>query len=223
MASGACPGTGEREARRWWKLLAGVIAMMAIANLQYAWTLFTIPLTQALHVKLSAVQITFTLFILTETWLVPFEGYLVDRLGARLIVTLGGILVGVSWVGSGMVHSLGALYLVYSVGGVGAGAVYGACVGTALNWFPAHRGLAAGAPAGAYGVGPALTVLPIQRMIANSGYEAAFIVWGIIQGIVVVAAAQFMVAPPKGWKKSRQPAADVARETARHAPALRYG
>lgn len=200
MASGASPGTGERVGRRWWRLLAGVIAMMAIANLQYAWTLFTIPLTQALNVKLSAVQITFTLFILTETWLVPFEGYLVDRLGARLIVTWGGILVGVSWVGSGMVHSLGALYLVYSVGGIGAGAVYGACVGTALKWFPDHRGLAAGATAGAYGFGTALTVLPIQRMIANSGYEAAFIVWGIIQGIVVVAAAQFMVAPPKGWK-----------------------
>src|SRR5216683_2400572 len=200
MASGASPGTGERVGRRWWRLLAGVIAMMAIANLQYAWTLFTIPLTQALNVKLSAVQITFTLFILTETWLVPFEGYLVDRLGARLIVTWGGILVGMSWVGSGMVHSLGALYLVYSVGGIGAGAVYGACVGTALKWFPDHRGLAAGATAGAYGFGTALTVLPIQRMIANSGYEAAFIAWGIIQGIVVVAAAQFMVAPPKGWK-----------------------
>ncbi len=198
MASGASPGTGERVGRRWWRLLAGVIAMMAIANLQYAWTLFTIPLTQALNVKLSAVQITFTLFILTETWLVPFEGYLVDRLGARLIVTWGGILVGMSWVGSGMVHSLGALYLVYSVGGIGAGAVYGACVGTALKWFPDHRGLAAGATAGAYGFGTALTVLPIQRMIANSGYEAAFITWGIIQGIVVVAAAQFMVAPPKG-------------------------
>jgi OFA family oxalate/formate antiporter-like MFS transporter len=131
---------------------------------------------------------------------VPFEGYLVDRLGARLIVTWGGILVGISWVGSGMVTSLGALYLVYAVGGVGAGAVYGACVGTALKWFPDHRGLAAGATAGAYGFGTALTVLPIQRMIANSGYETAFIVWGIIQGIVVVAAAQFMVAPPKGWK-----------------------
>ena len=125
-----------RVGNRWGKLVAGVIAMMAIANLQYAWTLFTVPLTKALDAKLSSVQITFTLFILVETWLVPFEGYLVDRFGARLIVTLGGILVGVGWVGSGLVNSLPALYFVYAVGGLGAGAVYGACVGTALKWFP---------------------------------------------------------------------------------------
>jgi OFA family oxalate/formate antiporter-like MFS transporter len=186
--------------KRWWELAAGVVAMMAIANLQYAWTLFTVPLTQALGVKLSAVQVTFTLFILVETWLVPFEGYLVDRLGARLIVTLGGILVGIGWIGSGLVHSLMGLYLTYCIGGLGAGAVYGACVGTALKWFPDHRGLAAGATAGAYGFGTALTVLPIQAMIGNSGYQSAFIVWGIVQGIVVIVAAQFLVAPPPGWK-----------------------
>jgi MFS transporter, OFA family, oxalate/formate antiporter len=194
------PVNEGRVVNRWWKLAAGVIAMMAIANLQYAWTLFTVPLTKSLNAKLSAVQITFTVFILVETWLVPFEGYLVDKVGARLIVTLGGVLVGVGWVGSGMVHSLGALYVIYAIGGLGAGAVYGACVGTALKWFPDRRGLAAGATAGAYGFGTALTVIPIQRMIANSGYESAFIVWGIIQGVVVIIAAQFMMAPPKGWK-----------------------
>jgi OFA family oxalate/formate antiporter-like MFS transporter len=187
-------------ANRWWRLTAGVIAMMAIANLQYAWTLFTIPLTKELGVKLSAVQLTFTLFILTETWLVPFEGYLVDRIGARLIVSLGGILVGFGWIASGMVHSLTGLYIVYCIGGLGAGAVYGACVGTALKWFPDHRGLAAGATAGAYGFGTALTVLPIQYMINTSGYRSAFIIWGIVQGIVVILAAQFLVAPPSGWK-----------------------
>src|SRR5207244_11950659 len=84
---------------RWWQLGAGIGAMMAIANLQYAWTLFTVPLTQSLHATLSAVQVAFTLFILTETWLVPFEGYLVDRLGARLIVTAGSVLVGLGWIG----------------------------------------------------------------------------------------------------------------------------
>lgn len=185
---------------RRWQLGAGIVAMMAIANLQYAWTLFTVPLTRSLHATLSAVQVAFTLFILTETWLVPFEGYLVDRLGARLIVTVGGVLVGASWIGSGSAETLGALYGWYTLGGIGAGAVYGACVGTALKWFPDRRGLAAGATAGAYGFGTALTVLPIQRMIADSGYQTAFIVWGVVQGVVVLGAAQFMAAPPEGWR-----------------------
>src|SRR5260370_2808363 len=99
-----------------------------------------------------------------------------------------------SWVGSGMVHSLGALYLVYSVGGIGAGAGYGACVGTALKWFPDHRGLAAGATAGAYGFGTALTLLPIQRLISNRCSGAAFIAWGFHHAIPLVTSAHFMSA-----------------------------
>lgn len=160
----------EHIVNRWWQLIACIVAMMAIANLQYAWTLFTIPLTKSLGATLSAVQIAFTLLILTETWLVPFEGYLVDRIGARLVVTAGGILVGVSWIWSGLAQSLHSLYLAYALGGIGAGAVYGACVGMALKWFPDRRGLAAGLTAGSYGFGTALTVLPINRMIMNGGY-----------------------------------------------------
>jgi OFA family oxalate/formate antiporter-like MFS transporter len=185
--------------------------MMAVANLQYAWTLFTIPISKAMGVKLSAVQLAFTIFILLETWLVPFEGWLIDKLGARLVVTVGGLMVGLSWIGSGMVTSLGGLYFWYGFGGVGAGAVYGACMGQALKWFPDRRGLAAGATAGSYGFGTALTVLPIQAMIGSSGYQSAFIVWGIIQGLVVIGVSQFMLAPPEGWKPANwKPVALVA-------------
>ncbi len=195
------PATDEKHVpKRGWQLAGCIVMMMAIANLQYAWTLFTIPISKAMGVKLSAVQLAFTIFILLETWLVPFEGWLIDKLGARLVVTVGGLMVGLSWIGSGMVTTLGGLYFWYGFGGVGAGAVYGACMGQALKWFPDRRGLAAGATAGSYGFGTALTVLPIQAMIGSSGYQSAFIVWGIIQGLVVMGVSQFMLAPPDGWK-----------------------
>ena len=190
----------KRVPKRGWQLAGCVVMMMAIANLQYAWTLFTIPISKAMGVKLSAVQLAFTIFILLETWLVPFEGWLIDKLGARLIVSVGGLMVGLSWIGSGMVTSLGGLYFWYGFGGVGAGAVYGACMGLALKWFPDRRGLAAGMTAGSYGFGTALTVLPIQAMIGSSGYQSAFILFGIIQGLVVMGVSQFMLAPPDGWK-----------------------
>lgn len=191
--------TSARIINRWLQLLACVLAMMAIANLQYAWTLFTLPLAQSLNAKLSVVQLAFTFFILAETWLVPLEGYLIDRFGARIVVALGGVLVGVAWVGSGLADTVAELYFWYTIGGVGAGAVYGASIGTALKWFPDRRGLAAGLAAGAYGFGTALTVLPIQRMIDAGGYRTAFITWGCIQGVVVIVAAQFLVKPPAGW------------------------
>ena len=112
---------GGGAVNRWWQMVAAVIAMMAIANLQYAWTLFTTPLTQSLGATLAAVQVAFAAFVLAETWLVPFEGALVDHFGPRAIIMVGGVLVGLGWIGSGLTSSLGGLYFWYVVGGIGAG------------------------------------------------------------------------------------------------------
>ena len=189
----------SRIVNRWAQLVAGIFAMMAVANLQYAWTLFTKPIQTHLHVSLTAVQWTFALFIALETWLVPFEGYLVDRLGPRIMLGFGAVAVALGWIMSGRAETLGSLYLWYAVGGIGAGIVYGGTIGNALKWFPDHRGLAVGLTAGAYGIGTALTVAPIDKMIRASGYQHTFIVWGIIQGFVVIAAALFLAKPPVGW------------------------
>ncbi len=189
----------SRVVNRWVQLLAGIVAMMAIANLQYAWTLFTKPLTVSLHTTLAAVQVAFAAFVLAETWLVPFEGYLVDRIGPRVMIAIGGVLVGVGWVGAGRALSVRELIVYYTLGGVGAGVVYGGTIGNALKWFPDYRGLCVGLTAGAYGVGTALTIAPIARMMRTSGYAHTFVTWGIIQGIVVLVAAAFIVRPPAGW------------------------
>jgi OFA family oxalate/formate antiporter-like MFS transporter len=202
--------TEPKIVNRWVQMIAGIIAMMAIANLQYAWTLFTKPLTTNLHATLAAVQVAFAAFILCETWLVPFEGYLIDLLGPRLVIGIGGLLVGAGWVGSGYATTTTGLYIWYAIGGIGAGAVYGGCTGNVLKWFPDHRGLCAGIVSGAYGIGTAITVAPIESMIKARGYQHAFIFWGILQGIIVFAAAMLIVAPPKGWlPKNWKPVARV--------------
>lgn len=173
--------------------------MLAIANLQYAWTLFTTDITKGFHARLDQVQWTLTFFIIAQTVLFPINAYLVDRFGPRLIVTLASLLVAVGWVGSGLVNSLPALYAVYAIGGVGAGGVYSACVGVAMKWFPDRRGLCVGVVAGSYGFGTALTALPISYLIEHNGYRTAFIVFGAMQGLVVLVAAQFLRMPPAGW------------------------
>jgi OFA family oxalate/formate antiporter-like MFS transporter len=199
---------------RWVQMCASIVAMMAIANLQYAWTLFTKPLTSSLHATLAAVQIAFAAFIFCETWLVPFEGYLIDRIGPRLVIGIGGLLVGASWIGCGYSYTTTGLYIWYAIGGIGAGAVYGGCSGNVLKWFPDHRGLCTGIVSGAYGIGTAVTVAPIEKMIKRSGYQHAFIFCGIVQGIIVTVAAMFIVAPPRGWiPKTWKPVARVHQVT----------
>jgi MFS transporter, OFA family, oxalate/formate antiporter len=191
--------TSGFDSSRWFKLAACIAAMMAIANLQYAWTLFTTPLMGSMNASLAAVQWAFTAFVIAQTGLVPINGYLVDRFGPRVVVSIAAFLVGVSWVGAGMANSLAELYAAYAVGGIGAGAVYGATVGLAMKWFPDRRGLCVGMVAGSFGFGTALTIVPISRMIESSGYRSAFIMWGLVQGVVVLVAAQFLAMPPPGW------------------------
>ena len=180
---------------RWWQLILGVVCMTMIANLQYGWTLFVNPIEDKHHWGLPAIQVAFTIFVLIETWLVPLEGYLVDRFGPKLVGVVSGVLVALAWVINANANSLAMLYLGAVVGGIGGGGVYGACVGNALKWFPDRRGLAAGITAMGYGAGSALTVYPIANMIQAHGYEAAFLKFGIVQGTVVFLVAWLLRAP----------------------------
>lgn len=179
----------------WIQLVAGVICMAMIANLQYGWTIFVGPIDAKYHWGKAAIQGTFTLFILLETWLVPFEAYLADRFGPRLLVMIGGVMIGFSWVLFSWATTLTALYVGGMIGGVGTGLVYGTCIGNALKWFQARRGLAAGVTAAGFGAGAALTVLPLTHTLSSRGYEATFFRFGILQGAVVLLAALALKKP----------------------------
>jgi len=182
---------------RWIQLFLGIICMAMIANLQYGWTLFVNPLDAKYGWGRAAIQWAFTIFVVTETWLVPIEGYLVDKFGPSPVVMWGGILVGIAWVMNSFASSLTMLYAAAAVGGIGAGAVYGTCVGNALKWFPDRRGLAAGLTAAGFGMGSALTIIPIQAIITTNGYEAAFLYFGIGQGVIVFLVSFGLLAPKK--------------------------
>ena len=136
--------------------------------------------------------------MLTETWLVPVEGYLIDKFGPRAMISASGLLVAIAWVINSVADSLPMLYLGAAIGGIGAGVVYGGAVGNALKWFPDRRGLAAGLTAAGFGAGSALTVIPIANMIASSGYQAAFLWFGLGQGIVVILVGLLLRAPETG-------------------------
>jgi len=180
---------------RWVQLVLGIVCMALVANLQYGWTLFVNPLEAKNHFGLSAIQLAFSIFVIVETWLVPLEGWLVDRLGPRPVVAVGAVLAALGWVIDSYADSLPQLYAAAIVAGLGAGCVYGTCVGNALKWFPDKRGLAAGLTAAGFGAGAALTVIPIANMIQEAGYERAFFFFGILQGVCIFVISMFLVKP----------------------------
>lgn len=186
------------DSYRWMQLILGVICMVMIANLQYGWTFFVPEIQKTFGFDRAAIQWAFTLFVLFETWLVPVEGWFVDKYGPKIVVLFGGVLCGLGWVINAYASTLNMFYLGQVIAGLGAGAVYGTCVGNALKWFPDKRGLAAGITAAGFGAGSALTVAPIQWMIADKGFQAAFLNFGIGQGVIVAALAFFLAAPRKG-------------------------
>ncbi len=189
------PAAGPFWQNRWCQLVIGMMCMALVANLQYAWTLFVAPMNARHHWGQASIQLAFSIFILTETWLVPVEGWLVDRFGPRPVVAGGAVCAGLAWVLNSYATTLPMLYVAAVIAGVGAGGVYGTCVGNALKWFPDRRGLAAGLTAAGFGAGAAVTVIPIANMITRSGYEHTFLFFGLLQGIAIFVLALVLRKP----------------------------
>jgi oxalate/formate antiporter len=197
MSSSITPTAGPGQSR-WVQVAIGVICMVAASNIQYSWTLFVPEIQQAHGWTRAAIQTAFTIFVIVQTWSTPVIGHFIDRHGPRAVVLVGGALTGIAWVLNSYAGSLPGLYVGSVVGGMGVGCVYATCINNALKWFPDRRGLAVGLTAGGYGSGTLVTIIPIANMIASSGYQAAFFVFGVIQGAVICSAAWFLRAPHGG-------------------------
>jgi OFA family oxalate/formate antiporter-like MFS transporter len=201
MSVSIAPTQSAVLTNRWIQLLLGLIAMMAISSPQYVWTLFTGPLNQRLGTTLPQIQVTFSLLIVLQTFFSPFQAYLVDRFGPRLLISVGAIMSGGSWLLAAHADSLMMLYITYGViGGFGTGIIYVGIIGLMVRWFPDRRGLATGIAAAGYGFGAFFTSFPIDSMIKSSGYEHTLVVWGIIQGVIGVAAALGLRTPPEDYR-----------------------
>lgn len=197
-------GLGFRD-NPWVQLVAGIICMAMISNVQYSWTIFVLPIHEKYHWTTAAIQFSFTLYILSQTWPAPFMGYLADRFGPRLLALVGSLFVAGSWIEYSVTSSLAGLYVGGALSGIGAGLVYAVCIGNALKWFAKRRGLAAGLTAMGFGSGAAITIIPLMHSLVAQGYQRTFLVYGIIQGAIIFAGALALKAAPKRATGGRAP------------------
>ena len=199
MTATTVGGSTSKTSTRWIQLVLGLIAMMSISSPQYVWTLFTKSFQDGLHTTLPAIQITFSILIVLQTWLSPLQGYLVDKFGARVLIAIGCLLSGLGWISSAYVTSLTGLYLTYGLFcGIGTGIVYIGIIGLMVRWFPDRRGFATGMVAAGYGFGAIATTFPIDAMMKSAGYQHTLVVFGIILGLIGAAAALAMRMPGPG-------------------------
>jgi oxalate/formate antiporter len=199
MTATTVSGSTSKTSTRWIQLVLGLIAMMSISSPQYVWTLFTKSFQDGLHTTLPAIQITFSILIVLQTWLSPLQGYLVDKFGARTLIAIGCLMSGLGWISSAYVTSLTGLYLTYGLFcGIGTGIVYIGIIGLMVRWFPDRRGFATGMVAAGYGFGAIATTFPIDTMMKSAGYQHTLVVFGIILGLIGAAAALAMRMPGPG-------------------------
>src|SRR5260370_10367206 len=179
--------------------------MMAISSPQYVWALFTKPLTDSLGVNLAEIQVTFSLLIVLQTFLSPWQGFLIDRFGPRILLSTGAILTGLSWVLAARATTITGLYLTYgALGGIGTGIIYVGTVCHVAQWFPERRGLATGVVAAGYGFGAILTTFPISQVIRASDYHRALVEFGVIFGVVGLISAQGLKRPEPRWQPAQR-------------------
>jgi oxalate/formate antiporter len=177
----------------------GFLVMMVISSPQYVWTLFVPSFQKTTGALLSEVQWTITILIVLQTWLSPLQGFLVERLGPKLLIGAGALLSGAGWIASSSVDSLWGLYVTYGLlCGVGTGIVYIGVIGLMVKWFPERRGFATGVVAAGYGFGAILTTFPIDGMLKASGYQHTLFIFGSLFAAAGLVGALTLRAPRDG-------------------------
>jgi oxalate/formate antiporter len=189
---------------RWVQLLLGIVCMIVISSPQYVWALFTQPMTVALGASLPELQVTFSILIAVQTFLSPWQGVIVDRFGPRLLLSVGVVITGLSWILAAQATSVAGLYLTYGLlGGIGTGIVYIGVIGHMVQSFPDKRGLATGFVAAGYGMGALLTTFPISGVMRDASYRTALVLFGSIFGLVGLVAAQGLRRPDAASRIAR--------------------
>jgi hypothetical protein len=177
---------------RWLQLAVGIVCMIATANIQYAWTLFVPEIQGKFGWERASIQIAFTIFVLVQTCGAD-RGYFIDSSdppdrGLRRAVHRRGLAHQLACDDAdGFLHRRGRRRH-------RRGLIYATCINNALKWFPIDAA-AVGLTAGGFGAGSAATILPIAAMIESSGFQHAFLFFGLLQGTLAFLAAWFCARP----------------------------
>ncbi len=139
-------------------------------------------------------------------------GRMQDKIGPRIVATIGGILVGSGLIFASMTTTLTGFIIGFGVlAGAGFGFGYASATPPAVKWFPsAKTGLIAGLVVSGFGLASVYAAPLAKWLMTAYSFETMLITLGIAFLIVVVGLAQILKPPHKGYVPAGQPAVSTA-------------
>jgi MFS family permease len=184
---------------RWIFVILGLIINMCLGAV-YAYSVFKKPLEQLFNVSATQGNLPFMIFLATFAVFTFFAGRFIDKYGPRVVMIIGGVVVGIGWILTTWAWSIGMVVLTYGfIGGAGVGLVYGGPVAVATRWFPDKKGLAVGLTLLGFGMSALVTAPAAKMCISAYGCLPTFGILGAIFLVVGIILSSFMRFPPSGW------------------------
>jgi OFA family oxalate/formate antiporter-like MFS transporter len=202
----------NKSINRGWVVIGAILIQLCIGGI-YTWSLFNQPLADAFNWNKSDVFLTYSIAIFVFAFATLFAGRLQDRVGPRLVATIGILLYSGGLMLTSMVSELWQLYLTYGVmAGAGVGFVYVCPLSTLVKWFPKRKGLITGVAVGAFGLGSLVFKSAIQYFIAGIGVSQTFLVLGLISAVIGLIGASLLRVPPIALSVSGAPSLPLERQ-----------
>ncbi|NBB89921.1 MAG: MFS transporter [Spirochaetes bacterium] len=165
--------------KRWDLVVIGIVVNACLGTV-YSWSVFREPLEAALGITAAQSGLPYSVFLGAFAFSMPLAGAFIARIGPRVTLLAGGVLLAAGWMSAGFVDGFIPLVVTYGiVGGAGVGFAYGVPLSVVATWFPDKRGLAMGLTLAGFGVSPFVTAPLAEILINRFGVQTAMIVLGV--------------------------------------------
>ncbi len=174
---------------RAWLLLGAAFATFSIgAGFMHAYTVFLVTFIDAFGWTRAEVSLAYAMSQFVNGASSPLVGLLVDRLGTRRLILIGGCVLTIGLLISSQVQALWQVVLVYGVVMTLGANCLGLVVFVPLlsKLFVRHRGMAVSVVQSANGFARAFSAPLTTLMIAGVGWRHAYLWQGAFMAVVII-------------------------------------
>lgn len=183
---------------RWVIVAAGALMSCVAIGTMFSLAIFLEPMALDTQWSRAGISSAMTLNFLVMGLGGFAWGALSDRFGARIVVAIGAVLLGLALVVASRAGSLLTFQISYGVlVGLAASAFFAPMIALTTGWFDTHRGLAVSLVSAGMGVAP-MTISPFARwLISAYEWRTAMFDIGIMAWVLLLPAVLLVRQPPK--------------------------